>query len=83
MEYEEEVSDLVYLGRRLDNALTYIKTNEPDLIKMFYSNVEIPFIDILDGNLNIEREDYLFDYIDGLLDDLEETFGEIFENKTK
>ena len=82
MNYEEEVSDLVYLGRRLDNALVYVKTTEPDLTKAFYNNVESPFIDILDGNLDTEKEDYLFDYVDGLLDDLENTFGEIFENKT-
>jgi hypothetical protein len=81
MNYEEEVSDLVYLGRRLDNALTYIKTNEPDLAKFFYNNVEIQFIDILDGNLDIEEEGYLFDYVDGILDDLENTFNKIFENK--
>jgi hypothetical protein len=83
MNYEEEESDLVYLGRRIDRALAYVRTNHSDLIKPFYDIIETPFIDILDGNLNIEREDYLFDYIDGLLDDLEETFGEIFENKTK
>lgn len=83
MSYEEEVSDLVYLGRRLDKALSYIKSNEPDLVKMFYSNVEIPFIDVLDGTLDIEQEDYLFDYLDGILDDLENTFNQIFENKTK
>ena len=83
MNYEEEASDLVYLGRRIDRALAYVRTNEPDLIKPFYSIIETPFIDILDGNLDIEREDYLFDYIDELLDDLEETFDEIFENKTK
>jgi len=83
MNYEEEVSDLAYLGRRLDNALSYIKTNEPDLTNAFYNNVVSPFIDILDGKLDTEKEDYLFDHVDGLLDDLEETFDEIFENKTK
>jgi len=83
MSYEEEVSDLVYLGKRLDNALLYIQSNEPDLVKMFYSNVEIPFIDVLDGTLDIEQEDYLFDYLDGILDDLENTFNQIFENKIK
>lgn len=84
MKYEEEkTSDLIYLGRRIDNSLTYIKNNEPDLIKLFYNSIEIPFIDILDGYLDIEREDYIFDYIDGLLDDLENEFDEIFEFKTK
>ena len=83
MSYEEEVSDLVHLGKRLDNALLYIQSNEPDLVKMFYSNVEIPFIDVLDGTLDIEQEDYLFDYLDGILDDLENTFNQIFENKIK
>jgi hypothetical protein len=82
MSYEEEISDLVYLGRRIDNALTYIKNNEPDLINLFYNTIESPFIDILENSLDMEKEEYLFDYIDGLLDDLEETFDEIFENKT-
>jgi hypothetical protein len=80
MSYEEEISDLAYLGRRIDNALTYIKNNEPDLINIFYNTIESPFIDILEGSLGMEKEEYLFDYIDGLLDDLEETFNKIFEN---
>lgn len=83
MSYEEEISDLVYLGRRIDNALTYIKNNEPDLINLFYNTIESPFIDILEGSLDMEKEEYLFDYIDGLLDDLESELEEIFENKTK
>ncbi len=82
MSYEEEISDLVYLGRRIDNALIYVKNNESDLINLFYNTIESPFIDILEGSLDMEKEEYLFDYIDGLLDDLEETFDEIFENKT-
>ena len=78
---EENLSDLVYLGRRIDNALKYIKENESDLIELFYHIVEIPFIEILQGELDLEKEDYIFDYIDTLMDDLEEQFNTIFENK--
>jgi hypothetical protein len=78
---EENLSDLVYLGRRIDNALKYIKENESDLIELFYQIVEIPFIEILQGELDLEKEDYIFDYIDTLMDDLEEQFNTIFENK--
>ena len=80
---EENKSDLVYLGRRIDNALAYVRTNEPDLTKSFYVTIESPFIEILEGKLDLEREDYIFDYIDELLDDLENELDEIFENKTK
>lgn len=78
---EENLSDLVYLGRRIDNSLKYIKENESDLVKLFYQVVETPFIEILQGELDLEKEDYIFDHIDALMDDLEEQFNTIFENK--
>ena len=78
---EENLNNLVYLGRRIDNSLKYIKDNEPDLIKLFYQFIETPFIDILKDELEQEKEDYLFEYIDDLIDQLEEQFNKIFENK--
>jgi hypothetical protein len=78
---EESQSDLQYLGKRIDNALKYIKENEPDLIDWFKQNIEDPFLDITFGNLEIEQEDYIFDHLDILIDNLEEQFNTLFENK--
>jgi hypothetical protein len=78
---EESQSDLQYLGKRVDNALRYIKENEPDLIDWFTQNIGDPFLDITFGNLEIEQEDYIFDHLDILIDNLEEQFNTVFENK--
>lgn len=80
---EENQSDFSYLGKRIDNALKYIKENEPDLVDWFKQNIEEPFLEITFGNLEIEEEDYIFDNLDILIDDLEEQFNTIFETKRK
>lgn len=78
---EENQSDFNYLGKRIDNVLEYIKSNEPDFIDWFIQNIGDPFLDITFGNLEIEQEDYIFDHLDILIDNLEEQFNTIFENK--
>jgi len=78
---EESQNDLQYLGKRVDNTLKYIKENEPDLIGWFTQNIGDPFLNITFGNLEIEQEDYIFDHLDILIDNLEEQFNTVFENK--
>jgi hypothetical protein len=83
MKLKEEISDFVYLGKRIDKALKYVKTNKPDLIKWFKEYVETLYQDIMSGGLELEEEDYIFDYLDSLLDDLEKQFNIILEKQTK
>jgi hypothetical protein len=83
MTLKEENSDFVYLGKRIDNALEYIQNNKIDLIEWFKQYVEIPYQDVISGELDLEEEDYIFDYLDSLLDDLEKNFNAIFETKNK
>jgi hypothetical protein len=45
--------------------------------------VSLTFERIILENLYIDEEDYLFEGLDESLDNLEEIFGVIFENKTK
>ena len=78
---EENQSEFHYLGKRIDNALNFVKANEPNLIDWFNQNIEIPFLEITFGNLEIEQEDYIFDRLDILIDNLEEQFNTDFENK--
>ncbi len=78
---EENQSDLIYLGKRVDNALKYIKSNEPNLVDWFNVNIGTLFLDITFGNLEIEQEDYIFDHLDILIDNLEKQFNTVFENK--
>jgi hypothetical protein len=81
MKSEKEISELVWLGRRLDKALPYIKKHQPDLTKNFLNLVKETFERIILEDLTIEKEDYLFENIDEALDYLEESFNTIFENK--
>lgn len=83
MKLNEESSDFVYLGKRIDKALDYIQNNKTDLLDWFNQYVEIPYQDIMSGELELEEEDYTFDYLDSLLDDLETKFNIILKNQTK
>jgi hypothetical protein len=81
MSSKEENSDFTYLGKRIDKALKYVQTNKPGLIEWFKEYIETPYLNIIYGGLELEEEDYTFDYLDSLLDDIEEKFGVIFENQ--
>lgn len=81
MKLNEETSDFVYLGKRIDKALNYIQNDKTNLLSWFNNYVEVPYQDIMSGELEIEEEDYIFDYLYSLLDDLEEKFNIIFEIK--
>ena len=69
--YEEELSDLVWMGRRLDKALKFIKNNQPQFIDDFLNLVSLTFERIILENLYIDEEDYLFEGLDESLDNLE------------
>lgn len=79
---EEEISDLVYLGRRLDRVLEYLIKTESQLADEFLKYTEIYFIPIINGNITQEEEDYFFDEMDTIVDELEEIYSKKFENKT-
>ena len=83
MNYEEEISDLVWIGRRLDKALYFIKTHYPDSVENFLVLVEYAFERIILEDLNLDEEYYLIELLDESLDGLEEAFDTIFENKHK
>jgi uncharacterized protein (UPF0305 family) len=82
MELENNnISDLVYLGRRIDKSLKYIKENEPDFEPNFIESVNNTFIRIILEHLDQEEEDYLFEIIDEMLDYLEDSYNTVFEQK--
>jgi hypothetical protein len=81
MKLNEESSDFVYLGKRIDKTLNYIQNNKTDLLDWFKQYVESPYLNMISGELEIEEEDYIFDYLDSLVDDLEIKYNTILENK--
>jgi len=83
MKLNEESSDFVYLGKRIDKALDYIQNNKTDLLGWFKQYVEVPYQDTISGELDLEEEDYTFDYLDSLLDDFEKKFNLILEKQNK
>jgi len=83
MKHQEEVSDLVYLGRRLDRVLDYLIKTESELKDRFLEYTNIYFLPIIDGNISEEEEDYFFEEMDSAVDELEEIFSQMFENNQK
>jgi hypothetical protein len=77
----DNISDLVYLGRRIDKSLNYIKENEPDFVEDFIESVNNTFVRIILEHLDQEEEDYLFEVLDEILDYLEDSYNTIFEQK--
>ena len=71
---EEEDSDLMWLGKRIDYIREYIKDKEPDLEEQFKKFVDEYFIPIIQSDLSIEEEDYLFELVDSILEDFEEKY---------
>lgn len=71
---EEEISDLRWLGRRIDNLYYYIQQKHPDLVKDFLETIGNFFEQIILVNLNEEEEDYLFEIIDNEIDEFEKIF---------
>ena len=80
---EEEISDLVYLGRRLDKVLKYLIDSKSELKDNFLKYVNVYFLPIINGNITQEEEDYFFDEMDSAVDELEEIYSQTFENKIK
>ena len=79
MKLENNISDLVYLGRRIDKALSHIKKYEPELELEFIQAVNNTFYRILSESLYQEEEDYLFEILDEVLDYLENSFDTVFQ----
>lgn len=83
MKHQEEVSDLVYLGRRLDRVLDYLIKTKSELKDRFLEYTDVYFLPIIDGNISEEEEDYFFEEMDSAVDELEEIFSQMFENNQK
>jgi hypothetical protein len=78
---EEEISDLVYLGRRLDKVLKHLIEFNSEYKDIFLKYIDDYFIPIIEGNISEEEEDYFFEEIDIIVDELEEILHQIFENR--
>ena len=78
---EEEISDLIYLGRRLDKVLKYLIDSNSELKDNFLEYIDSYFLPIINGNITQEEEDYFFEEMDSAIDELEEIYSQIFENK--
>ena len=78
---EEEVSDLVYLGKRLDKVLDFLIRTDSKLKDKFLEYTNDYFLPIINGNITQEEEDYFFEELNNAVDELEEIFSQTFENK--
>jgi hypothetical protein len=77
---EEEISDLIYLGRRLDKVLKYLTESSSEFKNAFLKYTNDYFIPIINGNITQEEEDYFFEEMDTVVDELEKILSQIFEN---
>lgn len=79
MKYQkEEISDLRWLGKRMDNLYNYIQQKHPDLVKDFLETIGNFFEQIILIDLDEDEEDYLFETIDSEIDKFEEIFKATF-----
>lgn len=77
---EEELSDLVWLGRRLDKVLTYLIKTQSNFKDPFLKYVDEYFIPIING-IKDQEEDYYYEEMDSIVDELEDILSQTFENK--
>ena len=77
---EEEISDLVYLGRRLDKVLKYLTESNSEFKDAFLKYVDDYFLPIINSNITQEEEYYFFEEMDIVIDELEKMLSQIFEN---
>ena len=76
---QKEISDLIWLGRRLDKVLNYLVKENSNLKDSFLNYVKIYFIPIIEGIENEEEENYYFEEMDSIVDELEQLLSQKFE----
>jgi len=75
MKYQkEEISDLRWLGRRMDNLYNHIQQKHPDMVGGFLETVGNLFESIISNDLNQDEEDYLFELVDNEIDEFEKIY---------
>jgi hypothetical protein len=75
----ENLSDYEWLASRVKKALSYLENNFPNSYGKLKEYVEIYFIPILKGEMNLDEEDEYFDMMDSILDELEKEYPQIFK----
>lgn len=79
MKYQkEEISDLRWLGRRMDNLYKHIQQKHLDMVEGFLETVGNLFENIINNDLNQDEEDYLFEIIDNEIDEFEKIYKTTF-----
>jgi hypothetical protein len=80
---QREISDLVWLGKRIDKVLAYLTKENSSLKEPFLEYIKEYFIPIVKGDGNQEDEDYYFEQMDNIIDELETLLSQIFETLLK
>ena len=75
----ENLSDYEWLASRVKKALSYLENNFPNSYDKLKEYVEIYFIPILKGEMNLDEEDEYFGIMDSILDELEKEYPQIFK----
>jgi len=74
----EEESDYQWLASRVNQALNYLKEHSSESYDILKEYIDVYFIPILNGDLDLNEEDEYFDLMDSILDEFEEQYPEIF-----
>lgn len=75
------MSELQTLGKRLDDVLQTIQTENPDLKDRFKEYITDKFLLLINSNTNIELENRIIQSLNGWLDVLDMELKNIFEYK--
>lgn len=79
---KKKMSDLVKIGKRLDNILNYVKIHVPKDIWVM-DKLDKIFKETIETNTSREKENIFTKELNNILDQYEWRFGETFENLTE
>jgi hypothetical protein len=73
----EELSDLVWIGRRMDIVLKFLRDNQSSFEQEFIELADEYFVPLIVEYNDIELEDILLSEMDAIIDEFDDIFPDL------
>jgi hypothetical protein len=73
----EELSDLVWIGRRMDIVLKFLRDNQSSFEQEFIELADEYFVPLIVEYNDIELEDILLSEMDAIIDEFDDMFPDL------